>query len=284
MAEKAMYLDLDGLECYDERIKEYIRQQRVPIINDGIDNTVIITPSDEGTKIKVNIDNSTIVTNRQGQLSASLTQYVGEDSITVSELDPIINERTISLTIKNGDNILSQNGNGLTATIKIKALTAEEINTLDDSVNIKEAYKIVGNSDIANSDIIKIYKDSSLLSVKTLHAERNKKPTYNPANKTWTDIDTQTDDNLALCFAYQLAEGIDIECIAIKEFIHELHYSNGISLNDQTKTVVGIIDPVSEAFLTVGEDGFKISGIQNAIDGVIDEELTIQEISELINF
>ena len=100
MAEKAQYLDLDGLERYDERIKEYIRQQRVPIINDGVDNTVIITPSDEGTKIKVNIDNSTIVTNRQGQLSAALIQYVGEDSITVSELDPVINERTISLTIK----------------------------------------------------------------------------------------------------------------------------------------------------------------------------------------
>lgn len=282
MAEKAMYLDLDGLECYDQRIKEYINQQKSPVT--GADDTITVIQDEDGTKIKVNIDNQTIVTNRQGQLSAALTQYVGEDSITVSDLDPILNEKTISLLIKNGDKILSQNGNGLAATIKVKALTAEEINALDDSINIKEAYKLVGNDDIVDSDIIKIYKDSSLLSVKTLHAERNKKPTYNPANKTWTDIDTPTDDNLALCFAYQLAEGIDIECIAIKEFIHELHYSNGISLDDQTKTVVGIIDPVSEAFLTVGEDGFKISGIQNAIDGVIDEELTIQEISELINF
>ena len=126
----------------------------------------------------------------------------GEDSITVSDLDPVLNERTISLLIKNGDKILSQNGNGLTATIKVKALTAEEINALDDSINIKEAYKLVGNSDIVDSDIIKIYKDNSLLSVKILHAERDKKPTYNPDTKTWTDIDTPTESNIALCFAY----------------------------------------------------------------------------------
>lgn len=282
MAEKAMYLDLDGLERYDQRIKEYIRQQRSPVIGD--DSTITVIQDEDGTKIKVNIDNQTIVTNRQGQLSAALTQYVGEDSITVSDLDPVLNERTISLLIKNGDKILSQNGNGLTATIKVKALTAEEINALDDSINIKEAYKLVGNSDIVDSDIIKIYKDNSLLSVKILHAERDKKPTYNPDTKTWTDIDTPTENNIALCFAYQLADGIDVECIALKDFVQDLTFSNGVSLNEQTKVVEGIVDQTSEAFLTVGENGFKVSGIQDAIDELADEELTIQEISELINF
>ena len=107
MAEKAMYLDLDGLERYDQRIKEYIRQQRSPVIGD--DSTITVIQDEDGTKIKVNIDNQTIVTNRQGQLSAALTQYVGEDSITVSDLDPVLNERTISLLIKNGDKILLSN-------------------------------------------------------------------------------------------------------------------------------------------------------------------------------
>lgn len=282
MAEKAMYLDLDGLERYDQRIKEYINQQKSPVT--GADDTITVIQDEDGTKIKVNIDNQTIVTNRQGQLSAALTQYVGEDSITVSDLDPILNEKTISLLIKNGDKILSQNGNGLAATIKVKVLTAEEINALDDSINIKEAYKLVGNDDIVDSDIIKIYKDNSLLSVKILHAERDKKPTYNPETKTWVDIDTPTESNIALCFAYQLADGIDIECIALKDFVQDLTFSNGVALNEQTRTVEGIVDQASEAFLTVGENGFKVSGIQDAIDELTDEELTLQEISELINF
>lgn len=280
MAEKAMYLDLDGLERYDQRIKEYIRQQRSPVIGD--DSTITVIQDEDGTKIKVNIDNQTIVTNRQGQLSAALTQYVGEDSITVSDLDPVLNERTISLLIKNGDKILSQNGNGLTATIKVKALTAEEINALDDSINIKEAYKLVGNSDIIDSDIIKIYKDNSLLSVKVLHAERDKKPTYDPATKTWTDIDTPTENNLALCFAYQLVDGVDVQCIALSDFLQDLTFANGVTKNGQT--VEGVVDQTSESFLTVGENGFKVSGIQDAIDELTDEELTLQEISELINF
>ena len=280
MAEKAMYLDLDGLERYDQRIKEYIQQQKSPI--SGGDSSITVIQDDNGTKIKVNIDNQTIVTNRQGQLSAALTQYVGEDSITVSDLDPVLNEKTISLLIKNGDKILSQNGNGLTATIKVKALTAEEINALDDSINIKEAYKLVGNSDIIDSDIIKIYKDNSLLSVKVLHAERDKKPTYDPATKTWTDIDTPTENNLALCFAYQLVDGVDVQCIALSDFLQDLTFANGVIKNGQT--VEGVVDQTSESFLTVGENGFKVSGIQDAIDELTDEELTLQEISELINF
>lgn len=280
MAEKAMYLDLDGLERYDQRIKEYIQQQKSPI--SGGDSSITVIQDDDGTKIKVNIDNQTIVTNRQGQLSAALTQYVGEDSITVSDLDPVLNEKTISLLIKNGDKILSQNGNGLTATIKVKALTAEEINALDDSINIKEAYKLVGNSDIIDSDIIKIYKDNSLLSVKVLHAERDKKPTYNPTTKTWTDIDTPTENNLALCFAYQLVDGVDVQCIALSDFLQNLTFANGVTKNGQT--VEGVVDQTSESFLTVGENGFKVSGIQDAIDELTDEELTLQEISELINF
>lgn len=280
MAEKAMYLDLDGLERYDQRIKEYIEQQKSPV--SGGDSSITVIKDDDGTKIKVNIDNQTIVTNRQGQLSAALTQYVGEDSITVSDLDPVLNEKTISLLIKNGDKILSQNGNGLTATIKVKALTAEEINALDDSINIKEAYKLIGNSDIIDSDIIKIYKDTSLLSVKVLHAERDKKPTYNPATKTWTDIDTPTENNLALCFAYQLVDGVDVQCIALSDFLQDLTFANGVTKNGQT--VEGVVDQTSESFLTVGENGFKVSGIQDAIDELTDEELTLQEISELINF
>jgi hypothetical protein len=55
MAEKAMYLDLDGLERYDQRIKEYIQQQKSPI--SGGDSSITVIQDDDGTKIKVNIDN-----------------------------------------------------------------------------------------------------------------------------------------------------------------------------------------------------------------------------------
>lgn len=279
MADQTKYLDYEGLKYYDSKIKEHIatKDSEIKVTNDGDDKTLVITPGSTtgetttNTKVKVNIDNSTIVKNSSGQISvasAALTQYVGSNAITVSTVNAS-NNKTIALKINSGDQILAQTTNGLAATLKVKALTATEINALDDGANVKEAYKLVGNSNnaITDSDVIKVYKDSSLLGVNLLHVDGNTKPTYN--NGTWTDIATakQTEANLALCFAYQLANGTtEIQAIPVGDFLRQTEFAKGLVWNNSTGKVEGVIDPTSENYLTVGTNGFKLTGIANAIN------------------
>ena len=280
MADTIKYLDLQGLTYYDGKIKQHIatKDNEIKVINDTDDLTLVITPGSTtngvttSTKVKVNIDNDTIVKNASGQLSVAsraLTQYVGENAIDVSAVDASTNEKTISLVIKSGDQVLSQDANGLASTVKVKALTAAEISALVDGANVKEAYKLVGIGDaaITGSDIVKVYKDSALQGVSLLHASGSTVPTF--SNGTWTDIAAadQTEANLALCFAYQLADGtINVQAVPVGDFLRETEFAKGLAWNAVSGKVEGVVDPTSESFLTVGADGFKLAGVQDAID------------------
>lgn len=265
-------------------IKNQVAENKVS----SSDGTVTVTPGSTsgstvtGTDVKVNIDGTTIVKNASGVLSvasAALTQYVGDKkAIEISAVDSSTNEKTISLKIKSGDQILSAStvsdaADGLTATVKVKALTATEISALSDGANVKEAYKLVGINDaaITGSDVVKVYKDSALLSVALLHADLTANPVLKPtySNGAWTDIASasQTEANLALCFAYQLADGsVSVEAIPVGSFLRETEFAKGLAWNSTTGKVEGVVDGTSESFLTVGADGFKLSGVQDAID------------------
>lgn len=236
-------------------------------VTDGSTSGNTITP----TEISVNIDGTTIIRNSTtGVLSvasSALTQYVGDNkAIEVSAPDGN-NNKTISLKIKSGDQILSAGtsnnaADGLAATIKIKSVTSS-------NPNVKAAYKLVGIGDTAINDsaTIEVFKDSSLLSVALLHATISSKPTY--ANNTWTDIAVadQTEENLALCFAYQLANGnISVEAVPVGDFLRYTEFSKGVVWNANTGYVEGVVDGSSEDFLTVGTDGFKLDGVQSAIN------------------
>lgn len=85
--------------------------------------TVSVTKADGGgVNLDVNIDGKTIVKNAESGVlsvaSAALTQYVGENAVTVSSADTS-NNKTVSLKIKSGDKVLSQDTNGLSATLSI---------------------------------------------------------------------------------------------------------------------------------------------------------------------
>lgn len=66
---------------------------------------------------------------------------------------------------------------------------------------------------------------------------------------------------------YQKQDGMfELVEIDIEDFVHENEFASGITSDDETHIVHGVVDPESETFLTVGGDGFKLSGVQNAID------------------
>lgn len=65
----------------------------------------------------------------------------------------------------------------------------------------------------------------------------------------------------------------DLVTIDIRELIEENEYTNGLQINDGVVSV--LVDPQSERWLTVSENGVKVSGIQAELDGL--NEKIVQE-------
>ena len=154
-------------------------------------------------------------------------------------------------------------------------LTPEEVTALKDS-NVKEAYKVVAyiGKDYANAtttetvgDIIKIYKDATIHKIYLGN-------TGDDINKTTGEIIPQTTPKpsgktSSLNYAYILADGTyAMASIPVGNFLRESEFKNGLHVNENGEVSVKV-DEASEGFLTVGEAGVKVSGVQNAINTAI---------------
>lgn len=130
------------------------------------------------------------------------------------------------------------------ATYKIKKLT-EGLAT-----NVKEAYQLVQTVDGHDTNIdvqIPIYKDQTLKSVELADTNGNKKGQY-------------------LKYTYITAEGNDsVVYVDVSKFLVESEFKNGLSVSESGEVSVKI-DTASEAFLTVGKNGVKLSGVTAAIN------------------
>ncbi len=155
---------------------------------------------------------------------------------------------TVALNVKSGEKVIAVGNDGVYTDIKITALTAQEITALNDE-NVKEAYKLLDTTGGTLGDVIKIYKDSSLKSV-TLSG------------------DTSSDGQWMI-YTYTLADGTEQEvAVDVSRFLVEAEFQSGVAA-DANGVVHGVVDQTSESFLTVGTDGFKLSGVQNAIDTAV---------------
>lgn len=112
--------------------------------------------------------------------------------------------------------------------------------------NVAKAYQLqetVGDNSTKVGSVIEIYKDSSLKSFELVEQE--------------------------LQFTYTLADGTDkVVKVDVSKFLAESEFANGLQVS--TDGVVSVkIDAASEGFLTVGEGGVKLSGVQDAINSAI---------------
>lgn len=300
------YLDYEGLSLYDQKIKDWgtTKNEEIKIkqTNGKSDNgTILVTPgsTSEGTttntNIEVNIDNSTIVqdpTTKQLKVaSTALTQYIGDEdiqgkyAINISEPDAS-NNKKVSLDINSNSNVLEKTDSGVLAKVEIHAFANPE----QFGTNVKEAYALTANDVVLtgtnNEQVIKIYKDSALLDMKLLHAvpatqeSEAIKPTYSKLGG-WVDIasELRTEANLALCFAYENANGsIVVEAIQVGNFLRESEFKAGLQVINGEVSVK--IDSTSEDFLTVSSNGIKLAGVQNAInEAAADAKTTITEVA-----
>jgi hypothetical protein len=207
--------------------KGQIAVSRGSITSSG--KTIVLTDnSDGGVNFEANVDGTTIIidegTGVMSVASSALVQYEGDDdTIQISAVSDGV--RTVS-----------------------SPLTIQKVTT-GLSAEVKEEYHLVGNSGNTIGDPVKIYKDSSIVSIE--YQDDPEQAHYQNLIYTYVDASgvTQT--------AY----------VDISELVLEAEFASGITVVDHVAR--GVVDPTSESFLTVGADGFKLSGVQTAINTAI---------------
>lgn len=182
----------------------------------------------------------------------------GKVITTISENNGVIAATAIDLTAENvaataivaSDNTVAVEGANVKAQVESLAKSIKSVSGAAKSysisaitsgleANVKEAYALVDEGNIQAGPTIKIYKDSSLKEVNLVGQE--------------------------LKFTYILANGNESTVgVDVSTFLAESEFSDGLQVVDHVVSVKR--DSASESFLTVGTDGVKLSGVQDAIN------------------
>lgn len=204
-------------------------------------------------------------------------------AITIANADGSINVTTaatgtdINVNIKSGEHVLAKDGSaGVYTNIAISAATSEELSTL--GTNVQEAYKLVATDGTKLGEFIKIYKDSSLVNLYLGHVDDLLSGTTSQSQESESSVVVPGSGSEALVWIVQLANGnYKLAAVDVESFLQESEFASGVTADSVTHIVHGVVDSASEkdesnvAFLTVGADGFKVSGIKDAIDTKINK-------------
>ena len=227
--------------------------------------TVLVTKAEGksgGVSLDVNIDGATIVKNdTNGKISvasAALTQYIGKDAVNVSEVDASNNKKTVSLEINGNDKVLSQDTNGLSATLSL----------IYEPTNRK--LKLIGkNSEepISNIDTTDFVKDGMLNDTAVFTASATTQSITFSRSGNRHEYSGLTEENHYLAFEFKISSGesssYNYEILNATSIIDVYKNGNGLELTDHTFSVKKADG--SEGFLTIDEHGIKISGVADAI-------------------
>ena len=155
---------------------------------------------------------------------------------------------------KNG--LVSENKDFITADdIKLSVVTPT-------STTVKEEYALYNGDGVQLGNSIKIYKDQSLVSITLEDKDESQKPGQY-LKYTYIDASGNTQSTY----------------VDVSKLLVEAEFKDGLVVNNNGEVRVKI-DNTSESFLTVGENGVKLSGVQNAINSAIGGVNTkLQELS-----
>ena len=155
-------------------------------------------------------------------------------------------------------------------------LTPEEVEALSDS-NVKEAYKVVayiGESYASATtkqtvgEVIKIYKDATVHEIYLGSTDDTINESTGAINKV-TPID---ETKSSLNYAYIMDGGTyAMANIPVSSILSEAQFKNGLQVSEtgEVSVKVDTTSEDAEKFLSVGENGVKVSGVQTAIDNKI---------------
>lgn len=191
--------------------------------------------SEEGKSLSEQVsDNATAIANIQKDYlkSTDMTALMGETSDDDAKTIAALNDKINDVE-------------SAAKSYEIKAIT-ENLGT-----NIKEAWGLFDEDGVQAGTTINIYKDSALQKVELTEANADGKA------------------GQYMKFTYLTTEGEDnIVYVDVSKFLTESEFVNGLQVSEAGVVSVKV-DAASESFLTVGEAGVKLTGVQNAIDTAV---------------
>ena len=263
--------DISGLDGFDEAIKG--AETKLAYSSAGTGNAV--------TSISVN--DHTITANFDKEFSEAGHKHVGSDITggtvgigflpTSTEVNSSSDDTTIPTSkavydavsgVVNGLDKAESSAQGqfVRTVIQENGLVSESkdfINVNDvklsavtpSSTTVKEEFALYNGNGVQLGDSIKIYKDQSLVSI-TLEDNDGSGKTGQYLKYTYIDVNGDTQSTY----------------VNISSLLVEAEFKSGVTA-DSNGIVHGVVDSASESFLTVGADGFKLSGVQDAINNAI---------------
>lgn len=181
----------------------------------------------------------------KGYTKGTETGAIAEEDTLVQALSKIENNAAnATVSIKSDDKILSNDSNNaLFASVTLSAVTPTD-------TAVREEYTIVGKggADLAEGKHIKVYKDSSLKSLE-LVAENDTHQAGQFLKYVYVDVngDDQT---------------VYVDCSTL---LAQSEFKNGLQVNTAGEVSVKLATD-SEEYLTVDENGIKLSGVKTAIE------------------
>lgn len=180
---------------------------------------------------------------------------------------------------------------------KMVALTPQEIAALSDE-NVKEAYKVVSyqGAETAQTvytqvgDTVKIYKDSSLKEsylgsdADTVNASTGTVTKYayqlisdntqHITQEAYNELSTEQKalyepiNSQSLNFVYQLADGTySLVKVDVSKFLAESEFKDGLYVSPSGEVSIKV-DEQSDEYITVSENGLKLTGIKDALESL----------------
>ena len=229
-----------GVEGANKTAIEQEKTDRVAAIN-GLNADI---KGGAGKFIQSVQEDKGVITAVEADLTAAAVAYDKTD-------DKVIAKATdVSAAIKELDSKVAANKDA-ELTYKTVKLTAEEITVIADA-NVKEAYKVVSvdkaGKETTVGDIIKIYKDSALVSIE------------------YTEVNDKKQKGQFLKYVYTLADGTEKTVyVDMSKLVDQAEVENGIQVVDG-KLSIKIAEGNEADFLTVDANGLKLSGVKTAID------------------
>ena len=177
-----------------------------------------------------------------------------QSATTLSAADKSINVvtaatgTTVALNIRSGERVLKLDSDATNGGIYTDINVVKITESLP--ATVKERYELRDSDNVKIGESIDIAKDSHIVSITYI-----------------TDTGDTHYQNLE--YVYIDASGeTKTEYVDISSLVLEAEFASGVTVTNHVAH--GVVDPASESFLTVGADGFKLSGVQNAINDAID--------------